>query len=229
MQMKQKWYNSVINELEKCLMAHFVPLNFNICAWVTLKDLHHYTTCISFWLSTPCWVKLQSAPLKTTPDQLSAFDFQFSLSQFARRLRWACPRQRWWLVHPIWKHRWPPASLLMENHPAPSGVYVCVRFYMCLTTNQPMHLFAARLIPRLMCAGGRRGCREKWPLENTETQTGRSPFRVTTFWFPTKTHTRRHSPVSPATMRKSSLTVSPSIFSVSLSHTQVHNYKCKIR
>ena len=132
MQMKQKWYNSVLNELEKCLMAHSVPLNLKIfisnggCLTIktTAPMIPHYLYLVL--IERPQWVKLQSVPLKTTPDQLCAFDLRFSLSQFARRLRWVCPRQRWWLVHPIWRHRWPPASLLTENHPAPSGVYVCV-------------------------------------------------------------------------------------------------------
>ena len=98
---------------------------------------------------------------------------------------------------------------------------VCVCFHVCLTTNQPTHLLCRETDSWLMCAGGRRGCREKWPLENTETQTGRSPFRVTTFWCPAKIHTRRHSPVSPATTRRSSLTASPSIFSVSLTRMYI--------
>lgn len=81
----------------------------------------------------------------------------------------------------------------------------------------------------LMWAGGRRGFREKWPPESTETQTGRSLFRATTSWCPAEKHTRRRSPVSPPTTRRSSLTASPSTFSVSLSRTkqQVCNYTGK--
>lgn len=77
----------------------------------------------------------------------------------------------------------------------------------------------------LIRTGGRRGCREKWPPESTRTLMGRSPFRVTTFWCPAERHTRRRSPALPPTTRRSSLTASPSMFSVSLSHTwlKVHN------
>lgn len=68
--------------------------------------------------------------------------------QFARQLRWVCPHQRWWLVHPIWKHRWPPACQPMESPLVPSGVCVCV--FVLLTTNQPtlMYLCAMALTPR---------------------------------------------------------------------------------
>lgn len=53
----------------------------------------------------------------------------FLFPQFARQLRWVCPRRRWWLVQPIWKHLWPPAFLPMENRLVPSGVCACV--YVC--------------------------------------------------------------------------------------------------
>lgn len=78
----------------------------------------------------------------------------------------------------------------------------------------------------LICVGGRRGCREKWPPGSTGTQTVRSLSRVTTFWCPAEKHTRRRSPASPPTTRRSSLTASPSIFSVSL--FQAHTYTGKI-
>lgn len=63
--------------------------------------------------------------------------------------------------------------------------------------------------------GGRRVFPEKWPPESTATLTGRSPCRVIIFWCPAERHTRRHSPASPRTMRRSLPTASPSIFSVS--------------
>lgn len=144
--------------------------------------------------------------------------------QFARQLRWVCPRRRWWLVHPIWKHRWPPACQPMESPLVPSGVCVCV----CVFNHKSAYTDVSLCHgpdSLLMRTGGRQGCREKWPPESTRTLMGRSPFRVTTFWCPAERHTRRRSPALPPTTRRSSLTASPSMFSVSLSHTwlKVHN------
>lgn len=114
-----------------------------------------------------------------------------------------------------------PVATCISANGKPPGAIRCVWVFVLLTTNHPLLVYLCHEPDSLLATkGGRPGCQEKWPPESIKTLTGRSRFRAITFWCPAERHTRRRSPVLPPTTRRSSLTVSPSTFSVSLSHAK---------
>lgn len=119
-----------IKHARKCYLCIYLSLKFKLHWWVS-HDEYNMFVYVTFTVKVPFsffFILLIIFMLLNwiIPDYLNACTL---LPQSAQQLRWVCPRQRWWLVQPIWKRRWPPAYQPMESPLVPLGT--CLFFCAC--------------------------------------------------------------------------------------------------
>lgn len=115
----------------KCYLCVYLLLKFKLHWWVS-HDEYNTILYVTFTVKVPFsfyFIILIIFMLLNwiIPGYLNACTL---LPQSVQQLRWVCPRQRWWLVQPIWKRRWPPAYQPMESPLVPLGT--CL-FFLCLS------------------------------------------------------------------------------------------------